>query len=75
MTDQVEIVNNCGEKKMVSKGFAEAFKKAHSRSLGDPNKCEEIPIWDFPEDMQKELKGIGSKTEDKPIKKGYEQYL
>lgn len=74
--EKVEIVNNLGEKKMVSKEFAEAFKKAKlinkKRSTNSDNQ-EEIPIWDFSEDMRKELKGIGVKLEEKEIKKSEDE--
>jgi len=53
MNSKVEIVNNSGEKAVVSKEFAEAFNKSKKRtsSLGsDFGKDNEIPIEEFEED-------------------------
>jgi hypothetical protein len=72
MNDQVEIINNLGQKEMVSKKFAETLERIRKRTESMPVKkdsnglpCyEEIPIWDFPEDEQEEMRSIGRGYKD-----------
>jgi len=69
MSDQVEITTNTGNKKMVSKEFAEAFNKAkeHSKSLGkDFGELNDIPIEEFEEKkIEKSILGeYGDKVKD-----------
>lgn len=53
MKKKFEITNNLGKKVLVSKEFAEAFKKAkeYGKSLGERfGELNEIPIEEFEED-------------------------